>query len=54
MTKSTAIWCGCGGEETMTQRLVNGVTVSRNDPVVLVGASESYESRCSHCHVVKD
>ena len=28
--------------------------VSRKDPVVLVGASESYEARCRHCHIVKD
>ena len=51
VTKLTAI---CGREATMTQRLVNGVPVSRKDPVVLVGASESYEARCRHCHVVKD
>ncbi len=54
VTKLTAICCVCGREATMTQRLVNGVPVSRKDPVVLVGASESYEARCRHCHVVKD
>ena len=54
VTKLTAICCVCGREATMTQRLINGVPVSRKDPVVLVGASESYEARCRHCHVVKD
>ena len=54
VTKLTAICCVCGREATMTQRLINGVPASRKDPVVLVGASESYEARCRHCHVVKD
>ena len=54
VTKLTAICCVCGKEATMTQRLVDGKPVSRKDPVVLVGASESYEARCRHCHIVKD
>lgn len=54
ITKLTAICCVCGREATMTQRLIDGKPVSRKDPVVLVGASESYEARCRHCHVVKD
>ncbi len=54
VTKLTAICCVCGREATMTQRLIDGVPASKKDPVVLVGASESYEARCRHCHVVKD
>lgn len=37
-----------------TQRLVNDEPANYNDPIVLVGASESYEPRCRHCHEVKD
>ena len=37
----------------MTQRLINGQIPSVNDEVILVGASESYEPRCRHCHEVK-
>ncbi|MBP5694161.1 MAG: thymidine kinase [Bacilli bacterium] len=53
VTKLTAICTQCGKEATRTQRLINGKPASINDPVVLVGASESYEARCRHCHVVK-
>ena len=53
VTKLTAICVCCGKEATRTQRLINGVPASRKDPVVLVGASDSYEARCRHCHVVK-
>lgn len=54
VTKLTAICTICGKEATKTQRLINGEPASRKDPVVLVGASEAYEARCRHCHVVKD
>ena len=53
VTKLTAICVVCGKEATRTQRLINGEPASVNDPVVLVGAAESYEARCRHCHVVK-
>lgn len=54
VTKLTAICCVCGREANMTQRLINGEPASVNDPVVLVGASEAYEARCRHCHIVKE
>lgn len=53
VTKLTAICTVCGKEATRTQRLINGEPASINDPVVLVGASESYEARCRHHHIVK-
>ena len=53
VTKLTAICVKCGKEATRTQRLVNGEPASINDPIVLVGASESYEPRCRKCHCVK-
>lgn len=52
ITKLTAICAVCGREATMTQRLVDGKIPNENDPVVLVGANESYEPRCRRCHKV--
>ena len=49
--KLTAI-CRCGRQATRTQRLISGAPAHFDDPVILVGASESYEPRCRECHVV--
>ena len=49
--KLTAI-CGCGNEATRTQRLIGGHPAHYDDPVILVGAKESYEPRCRTCHRV--
>jgi thymidine kinase len=54
VTKLTAVCTTCGAPATRTQRLVNGAAASYLDPIILVGASESYEARCRHCHIVKD
>lgn len=54
VTKLTAVCNKCGAPATRTQRLVNGNPASWNDPLILVGASESYEARCRHCHEVLD
>lgn len=53
VTKLTAICMRCGAPATRTQRLVNGEPASYDDPIIIVGASESYEPRCRHCHEVK-
>lgn len=52
VTKLEAICVSCGSPATRTQRLINGVPAHYNDPVIMVGTSESYESRCRHCHEV--
>ncbi len=52
VTKLTAICNVCGAPATRTQRLVNNKPASFNDPIVYVGASETYEPRCRHCHQV--
>lgn len=49
--KLTAI-CGCGRAATRTQRLIGGHPAHFDDPVILVGAAESYEPRCRSCHDV--
>lgn len=53
ITKLTAICVCCGNEATMTQRIINGLPARYQDPTILVGEKESYESRCRKCHVVR-
>lgn len=49
--KLTAI-CRCGSAATRTQRLLAGQPAHYDDPIILVGAAESYEPRCRRCHTV--
>ncbi|HKL72755.1 MAG TPA: thymidine kinase [Candidatus Onthovivens sp.] len=53
VTKLTAICLVCGKEATRTQRLIDGVPAKDSDPIILIGAMESYEPRCRHCHQIK-
>lgn len=53
-TKLAAVCNKCGAPGTRTQRIVNGKPASYNEPIVMVGAAESYEARCRHCHEVPD
>lgn len=52
VTKLTAVCAKCGAPATRTQRLINGVPADYNDDIVLVGAQETYEPRCRHCHEI--
>lgn len=52
VTKLTAICVKCGRPATRTQRIVNGKPARYIDPIVLIGAEESYEARCRTCHKV--
>ncbi|GGA64158.1 thymidine kinase [Ornithinibacillus halotolerans] len=52
VSKLNAICPICGSPASRTQRLINGQPASYNDPIILVGASESYEPRCRHHHDV--
>ncbi|MBN6885023.1 thymidine kinase [Cytobacillus horneckiae] len=52
VTKLQAVCAICGSPASRTQRLINGKPASYDDPVILVGASESYEPRCRHHHEV--
>uniref|UniRef100_A0A7C4TWA7 Thymidine kinase n=1 Tax=Caldisericum exile TaxID=693075 RepID=A0A7C4TWA7_9BACT len=51
--KLHAICTVCGEDATMTQRLINGEPASYNDPVIMIGANETYEARCKLHHYVK-
>ena len=44
----------CGNDATRTQRIIEGMPASYNDPIVLIGAEESYEARCPNHHIVPD
>lgn len=50
--KLQAICVVCGAPASRTQRLINGEPAAYDDPVILVGGSESYEARCRQCHRV--
>lgn len=54
VTKLTAVCIQCGSPATRTQRLVDGKPAKYTDPTILVGASESYEARCRHCHAIAE
>ena len=54
VTKLAAVCNKCGAPATRTQRIINGKPASYYEPVILVGAAESYEARCRHCHEVPD
>ncbi|MBU6351251.1 MAG: thymidine kinase [Chloroflexi bacterium] len=50
--KLQAICVVCGAPASRTQRLIDGRPARYDDPVILVGGSESYEARCRACHAV--
>ena len=43
--KLNAICVVCGAPASRTQRLVDGVPTRYDDPIIMVGGSESYEAR---------
>ncbi|MEZ4674328.1 MAG: thymidine kinase [Caldilineaceae bacterium] len=50
--KLQAICVCCGSNASRTQRLIDGRPARYDDPIILVGGSESYEARCRACHDV--
>jgi thymidine kinase len=52
VVKLHAICVVCGEAASRTQRLVNSQPARYDDPVILVGAKESYEARCREHHLV--
>lgn len=53
VTKLHAVCNKCGNEASRSQRLIDGKPAKYNDPIVVIGASESYEARCRHCHEIE-
>ena len=52
VTKLKAICMRCGQDSHFTQRLVNNKPAKFNDPIVLIGAEDCYESRCRKCYII--
>jgi thymidine kinase len=52
VTKLQAVCSVCGSPSSRTQRLIDKKPAGYDEPVILVGASESYEPRCRHHHEV--
>lgn len=52
VTKLQAICMVCGAPAGRTQRLVDGRPAHYTDPIIFIGARESYEARCRQCHEV--
>ncbi|MGV8145831.1 MAG: thymidine kinase [Alkaliphilus sp.] len=52
ISKLTAVCMVCKMPATRTQRIVNGRPAKYSEPIILVGATESYEARCRKCHEV--
>jgi len=54
VVKLRAICARCGRDASRSQRLINGRPAPVFAPTILVGAEESYEARCRHCHEVPE
>lgn len=49
VVKLRAICMNCGAPASHTFRVINGKPAHRDDPIILIGATESYEARCRAC-----
>jgi len=49
VVKLRAICMKCGAPASHTYRMIDGKPVHRDDPIILIGATESYEARCRKC-----
>jgi thymidine kinase len=49
ITKLQAVCVVCGGDATLSQRLVDGAPAPFDDATVVVGGAERYEARCRGC-----
>lgn len=52
VTKLHAICTSCGNEAMYTQRFTNNTPAKFDEPLILIGAEESYTARCRGCHVI--
>lgn len=53
VVKLRAICMKCGDMASHTQRIIDGKPAKMDDPIVLIGATESYEARCRKCHKIR-
>jgi len=50
VVKLRAICMKCGAPASHTYRVIDGKPAHTNDPIILIGATESYEARCRNCY----
>lgn len=53
VVKLRAICMKCGATASHTYRQIDGRPAHRDDPIILIGATESYEARCRNCHELR-
>ena len=53
VVKLRAICMKCGQTASHTYRMVDGKPARWDDPIVLIGATESYEARCRSCFEIR-
>jgi thymidine kinase len=49
VVKLRAICMKCGAPASHTYRMIDGRPAHKDDPIILIGATESYEARCRKC-----
>ncbi|MGV3618579.1 MAG: thymidine kinase [Fimbriimonas sp.] len=50
VVKLRAICMKCGETASHTQRIVDGRPAHKDEPLVVIGATEAYEARCRRCY----
>ena len=53
VVKLRAICMKCGAPASHTFRIINGKPAHKDDPVILIGATEAYEARCRNCYELR-
>lgn len=51
--KLRAICMKCGAPASHTYRMIDGEPARWDDPIILIGATESYEARCRNCYSIR-
>lgn len=52
VTKLQAICTECGEDAYRSQRIINGKPARYSDPIIMIGAEESYQARCKKCYTI--
>jgi thymidine kinase len=53
VVKLRAICMKCGAPASHTYRVIDGKPAHKDDPIILIGATESYEARCRRCYELR-
>lgn len=53
VVKLRAICMKCGAPASHTYRTIDGKPAHYDDPIILIGATETYEARCRNCYTIR-